>query len=129
MQRVAGRAAFQLSMTTTSYSQTALALASGRSSCVSLGLMNAGAQKKSSPRLTGIVVRSSHCLVYARLSPPDSTLHIIFVDHGGYKTEHAPIEPGQMFPNGFLMLFLGLLGSAVQRLSRPDKHAQGKGCE
>lgn len=52
-----------------------------------------------------------------------------FVDHGGYKTEHAPIEPGQMFPNGFLMLFLGLLGSAVQRLSRPDKHAQGKGCE
>jgi hypothetical protein len=52
-----------------------------------------------------------------------------FVDHGGYKTEHAPIEPGQMFPNGFLMLFLGLLGPAVQRRLRLNPHAQEKGAE
>jgi len=54
----------------------------------------------------------------------DAAHHL--VGHGGYKTEHAPVEPGQMFPSGFLMFFLGLLGSAVQRL---EKDAQGKGGE
>jgi hypothetical protein len=57
----------------------------------------------------------------------DAAHHL--VDHGGYKTEPATIEPGQLLPGGFLMLFLGLLGSAVQRLLRLDKHAQGKGGE
>jgi len=116
-------------MTTPSYSQTALSLASGRSSCVSLGLMNAGVRKKSSARLVGIVrafvaFSGVVAIIVARF---DAAYHL--VDHGGYKTEHAPIEPGQMLSGGFLMLFLGLLGSAVQRLLRLDKHAQGKGGE
>ena len=116
-------------MATISCSQTALALASGRSSCVSLGLMSAGARKKSSPRLVGIVGRSSHCLVYARLSSPDSMLHITWSATAAIRLNSPPFEPGQIFCGGFLMFFLGLLGSAVQRLLRLDKHAQGKGGE
>ena len=116
-------------MDITSYSQAALALASGRSSCVSLGLMNAGARKKSSPRLVGIVgaflaLSGVRAIILARF---DATLHLIGC--GGRKTGYAPIEPGQMFAGGFLMLFVGLLGSAVQRLLRLDEHAQWMGGE
>ena len=91
--------------------------------------MDAGAQTKSSPRLVGIVGAfvawsGVRAIIVARF---DAAHHL--VGHGGYKTEHAPIEPGQMFPGGFLILFLGLLRSAVQRLLRLDKYAQGKGGE
>jgi hypothetical protein len=93
-------------MTATSYSQAALALASGRSSCVSLGLMNAGARKKSSPRVVGIVgafvaLSSVRTIIVARF---DAAHHL--AGHGGFKT-----------------------GSAVKRLVRLDEDAQWTGGE
>jgi len=91
--------------------------------------MDAGARKKSSPRLVGVVgafvaLSGVRAIIVARF---DAAHHL--VDHGGYKTEHAPIEPGQMLSGGFVMLFPGLLGSAVQRLLRLGKHAQEEGCK
>jgi hypothetical protein len=109
-------------MTTTSCLKAALALASGRSSTVSLGLMNAGARKKSSPRLVGIVgaflaLPSVRAIIVTRL---DAAHRLI--GHGDYKTGYAPIEPGQMFAGGLLMLF-------VQRLLRLDEDTQWMGSE
>src|SRR5947208_15986397 len=103
MERTAGRAAFWLSMTTTPYSQAALAFASGRSSCVSLGLVKAGARKKSSPQLVGIV-RAFVALSGVRaiiVAGFDAAHHL--VGDGGYKKAYVPIELRQIFVRGFLM--------------------------
>jgi len=53
-------------------------------------------------------------------------LHITWSATAAIRLNSPPFEPGQIFCGGFLMFFLGLLGSAVQRLLRLDKHAQGK---
>jgi len=116
-------------MTTTSYWQAAPALASGRASCVSLGLMNVSARKKSSFRLVGIVaafvaLSGVRVIIVGRF---DAAHHLL--GHGGHKAGYASIGAGQMFPGGFLMLFVGLLESAVQPLLRLDEHAQWMGGE
>src|SRR2546430_16914591 len=118
-------------MDITSYSQAALALASGRSTCVALGLMNAGARKKSSPRLVGIVgaflaLSGVRAIIVARF---DATLHLIGC--GGCKTGYAPIEPGEMVAGGFFIVFVwpfGVPRSRVFLLGAPVPWVGGRQC-
>jgi hypothetical protein len=114
-------------MTATSYSQAALA--SGRPFCVSLGLINTGARKKSSSRVVGVVGASvALCGVRAIIVARFNAAHYL-AGHGGYKTGYGAIDPAQLSLGHFLMLFVGLLGSAVKRLLGLDEDAQWIGGE
>ena len=106
------------------YSQSAVGLASGRSSCFSSSVTNAGIRQKSSPAVVGIVrafvaLSGVRPIIVARFEAAHYS-----TGRGGYKSGYAAIDPAQMSPSHFQMLFVGLLRFAVQRLLRLDEHAQ-----